>query len=340
MEDSTRPRVALTVGDPAGIGPEIVRAVLEGGALAGRLRLVVLGPGRLCPGDVARVTRMDEADVEADVLWLPTPTDGDWEPGRAQRSAGAAALAALRAGAELAQAGQVDALVTAPVSKEALHLAGAVVEGQSQLLAEWAGVPTVDMLALAGELRVSLLTRHMPLRDALDAITEDRVHAHLLRLAEGMRGLGFAEPRLALAGLNPHAGEAGILGREELDVLVPALARARRDGVDVAGPESPDTVFERAASGAFDAVLALYHDQAFIPVKLAAPLRGSTVLLGLPYLRVSPAHGTAFDIVGRGVADWKGLEGALLQAGRWAIERRERNASGAEPAHSAARSRA
>ena len=252
------------------------------------------------------------------VAWLATDATGTWEPGRPQAAAGRAALAALRRGAELASTGRVDALVTAPVSKEALHLAGERVEGQTELLARWDDAKEVGMLAVAGRLRVLLLTRHLPLRAALDAISPDRVLAKLHQLDDGLRSFGFAQPHLALAGLNPHAGKNDILGAEEGELLEPALERARTGGLRVDGPVSPDTVFLRCAAGEYDGVLALYHDQAFIPVKLHAPGRGLTVLLGLSYLRVSPAHGTAFDIVGSRCADPTNLRVAIEQAAAWA----------------------
>jgi len=319
----TRPLLALTVGDPAGIGPEIVRAVLADTALRDELRLVALGPSACRPSVVPEVADVREIELAGHTAaWLAVG-EGDWVPGRPQASAGRAALDALRLGAELATRGEVDALVTAPVSKEALHLAGERCEGQTELLGRWAGVRP-EMLAIADDLRVLLLTRHLPLRAALDAVEAagvEGIAAHLTLLDEGLRGLGIERPRVACAGLNPHAGEAGILGSEEDELIRPAVERARRSGVDAVGPESPDTVFLRALEGAFDGVLALYHDQAFLPVKLAAPRTGLTVLLGLPYLRVSPAHGTAFDIVGSGTADPGNLRLALVRAAEWARRR-------------------
>jgi len=313
MTVQTVPLVALTAGDPAGIGPEIVRACL---ARRAGLRILAIGPEAERPRDVPLVEDDTRIDFEGEAAWLAIRGSGDVERGRPQAAGGRAAIAALEVGARLAHAGRVDALVTAPVSKEALHLAGEEVEGQTQLLARWAGVDDVEMLAIAGRLRVLLLTRHLPLRQAIDAITSERVRASLRTLDAGLRRLGHDRPRLALAGLNPHAGEAGLLGSEERELLAPAVAGARAEGIDVAGPEPPDTVFLRARDGAFDGVLALYHDQAFIPVKLAAPLQGLTVLLGLPYLRVSPAHGTAFDIAGTGRADPRNLALALEEAAR------------------------
>lgn len=311
-----RPLLALTAGDPAGIGPEIVARVLTE-ARATPMRILAIGPAACRPEGVPLLDPRADPRALTDCAWLSTTAGHDWELGRAQASAGRAALAALRAGHELALAGRVDALACAPVSKEALHLAGERIEGQTELLGRWAGTP-VEMLGIARELRVLLLTRHMPLAEALARVTSERVLAHLVLLDQGLRRLGFARPRLALAGLNPHAGENGLLGGEEKELLEPAVARALAQGLDVAGPLSPDTVFLRAARGEFEGVLALYHDQAFIPLKLHAPGEGITVLLGLPYLRVSPAHGTAFDLAGSGRADPGNLRVALAAAARFA----------------------
>lgn len=218
-------------------------------------------------------------------------------------------------------AGRVDALVTAPVSKEALHLAGEAVEGQTELFARWAGVD-VRMLAVAKRLRVALYTRHLPLKQAIAALDREGIVQALAELSSGLALLGIERPHIALAGLNPHAGEGGLLGSEENDILIPAVREANERGFLVSGPLPPDTLFLRASRGAFDAVLALYHDQAFIPIKLHAPDDAMTVLLGLPYLRVSPAHGTAFDIVGTGQASPENLIGALLQTAEWAVRGR------------------
>jgi 4-hydroxythreonine-4-phosphate dehydrogenase len=313
-----RPLIALSAGDPAGIGPEIVAKALADEDVCRAVRVVVTGPDAVRPAHVPPLA--SGADVRAieTAAWLATPTEGGWELGRPQASAGRAALAALRAAHELARAGRVDALVSAPVAKEALHLAGERVEGQTELLGRWCETPDVEMLGIARELRVLLLTRHVALRAALAALSRERVCTHLAVLADGLGRLGFAAPRLALAGLNPHAGENGLFGDEERSALAPAVLDARARGLDVTGPLAPDTVFLRAAQGEFDGVLALYHDQAFIPLKLHAPGEGLTVLLGLPYLRVSPAHGTAFDIAGTGRADARNLRVALLAAARYA----------------------
>jgi len=327
------PLVALTVGDPAGIGPEIVRASLP--EVAREMRVVVVGPAELAPPGVRAVTPDlgSLAGTEEGPFWCDPFHPGTApavELGRAQAAGGLVALAGLRLGADWARTGRVDALVTAPVSKEAMGLAGERVEGQTELLARWdledrehGATGPVEMLAVAGRLRVLVLTRHLPLREALAAITADGVHHHLHLLARGLREhFGIERPRLALAGLNPHAGENGLLGREELDVLAPALERARAEGLLVEGPVSPDAVFAQALAGAHDGVLALYHDQGFIPVKLAAPEESVTILLGLSYLRLSPAHGTAFDLAGTGRARATNLVAALREAARLVRARR------------------
>lgn len=313
-----RPLIALCCGDPCGIGPEVACAAISDERVRRAARVVAIGPARCRPADVPLVER---AGLE-ERAWIASEDPGGWRVGRASAEGGRAALAALRVGHELALARAVEALVTAPVSKEALHMAGERVEGQTQLLGRWCGREDVQMLAVVDALRVMLLTRHVPLAEALASIDERKVVAQLHRLRDALNELGIERPRLALAGLNPHAGENGLLGSEEGAVLEPAARRAREFGLDVSGPLSPDSVFLRAWKGEFDGVLALYHDQAFIPVKLVGEGRAVTVLAGLPYLRVSPAHGVAFDLAGSGRARAEDSVAALLQAAGWALARR------------------
>lgn len=313
---SSEVRIALTVGDPAGIGPEIVAAAVADARVTEAMSLLVIGPRFL------RDAVLSSAPASG-VEWRDSDPDGGPELrpvaiGEAQLEGGRAALCGLRLGHELALSGEVDALVTAPVCKQALHLAGEEVEGQTQLLSRWAGATDCQMLAIAGAMRVLIATRHMALSAAIASLTPELIEARLALLDQGLRGLGFPAPRLALAGLNPHASEGGLFGDEEARILEPALESLRTRGLDVTGPEPPDTVFLRAAQGRFDAVLALYHDQGFIPVKLAAPDSAITLLLGMPYLRISPAHGTAFDIADQGKADPANQIAALLAAADFA----------------------
>ena len=285
-------------------------------------QLVLIGPKEFLPESAPRIDRAELAGLatKEELVAIATPVSNGVAVGRVSREAGEAALAALELGADLATSGVVEALVTAPVCKEALHLAGERVEGQTELLARWNDVSRYEMLAIAGEMRVMLLSRHLPLARALERVTTANVLDHLRLLAEALRGLGFEQPNLALAGLNPHAGENGLIGSEELEVLMPAVLAAREEGLRVSDPQPPDTIFIRATRGEFDAVLALYHDQAFIPLKLAGSMPGIeplTTIAGLSYLRVSPAHGTAFDIAGSGAANPDNLIAAVLQAAEW-----------------------
>lgn len=311
------PLLALTLGDPAGIGPEVAAKALVRPELAGAARVLVLGP------ESARPAGLEDAPADSSRLrgfgFRATPeVQGAFVMGQAQANCGRAALDALALGAELAKAGQVDGLVTGPVCKQALHMAGEPVEGQTELLARWADCRRFEMLAVAGDLRVMLLTRHMPLAEAIRRLDPESIEAHLVLFHETLQGLGIAAPRLAVAGLNPHAGEGGLLGEEDEALVAPGVRAARARGLDVSGPRSPDTVFLEASEGRWDGVLALYHDQGFIPVKLLSQGRGVTLIAGLPYLRVSPVHGTAFDIAGKGLASEENLLEALLQAARWA----------------------
>jgi 4-hydroxythreonine-4-phosphate dehydrogenase len=327
FEARTRPRLALTVGDPAGIGPEIVAKALLDPRSTAACDLVAIGPANARPTHVQQWNPGDRLTLTTfrGALWHTTPSE-KVEVGRVSRAGGAAALAALKAATDLCLADLLDGMVNGPVSKEAMHLAGEQVEGQSELLGRWAKAPRMQMLAVAGNIRVLLLSRHMSLRAALELVTTQRVHEHLQVLHDGLLELGLARPKLALAGLNPHAGENGLLGSEDGEILVPAVERARKDGLDVHGPVSPDSVFVQAAQRKYDGVLALYHDQAFIPVKLHAPTTGLTVLVGMPFLRVSPAHGTAMDIAGRNKASAENLLVAIEQAAEWAMLRRNARA--------------
>ncbi len=312
------PLIGLCVGDPAGIGPEIALAALTDAEVRGRARLVVFGPAALRPPDIELVRRVERTQ-KLERAWFETAGPESWDMGRAQAACGGAAIAALYTAHVAAMRGDIDALVTAPVSKQALHLAGERVEGQTELLARWSKLApdAFEMVALARALRVMLLTRHMPLRDALHLVEPERIAQRLELFGRTLVDWGIPTPRLAVAGFNPHAGESGILGSEDDELVRPGVERARRAGWNAVGPIAPDSVFLEAAQGRYDGVLALYHDQGFIPAKLHAPGQGLTVIAGLPYLRFSPAHGTAFDIAGSGRARPDNLIAALLEASAW-----------------------
>jgi 4-hydroxythreonine-4-phosphate dehydrogenase len=309
--ESRPPRLALTAGDPAGIGPEVVLKAL---ASPDRppVPVVVYGSVAVLLERALRLGLPAPQDLQARVV--DVPLDGPVELGRTSAAAGrAAARAVLRAVAD-ARAGVVQALVTAPLNKESLHAAGHPWPGHTEMLAEAAGTPDVAMMFVGGGLRVALLTIHRSLRTVPDAVTPAEVRRVTRLVHRELPRFGVRAPRIALCGLNPHAGEHGLLGAEEEQVLIPAVAEMRRDGLDVSGPFPADSLFVRARRGEFDAVIAAYHDQGLIPVKLAAFGHAVNVTLGLPFVRTSVDHGTGFDIVEKGIADASSLVEAMKVA--------------------------
>jgi 4-hydroxythreonine-4-phosphate dehydrogenase len=286
----SHPRIAITVGDPAGIGPEIAEKAAADPRVTAVCEPVIYGP----PGDAVFAAGVPSA-----------------ETGRAAHAA------IVRAVADV-QVGRLAALATGPISKEAMALAGLPFRGHTDLLAELTGAKTVAMMFVSDAICVILATVHVALADVPRLITRGALESVIRLSARELPRFGFAAPRLALAGLNPHAGERGVIGPEDDAVLAPAVAACRRDGIDISGPFPADTVFIRAARGEFDAVIACYHDQGLIPVKLLSFGRAVNVTLGLPIIRTSVDHGTAFDIAGRGIANPGSLIEAILLAARLA----------------------
>ena len=287
--------IAITVGDPSGIGPEIAIKAARDPRVVAVCRPILYGP------------HTPEALKPFSV-------------GVVNAAAARASYDAIVRATDDARAGIVGAVVTAPISKEALSLAGYPWRGHTDLLAHLCGTPDVAMMFWSERLRVVLATVHIPLSEVPAALTRDRIRDVLTLTARSLPRFGINSPKLAMAGLNPHAGEHGVMGDEEDRVIRPALDDARGLGVHVEGPFPGDTVFVRAARGEFDAVIACYHDQGLIPVKLIAFGRAVNVTLGLPIVRTSVDHGTAFDIAGQGVADEGSLVEAILLAARLATE--------------------
>lgn len=301
----------MTVGDPAGIGPEVVLRAL-GAPNAPASDVVLYGPILSLLDRAARFGLRPPQDLGVRVVDVAAS-----EPivlGRTSAAAGSvAAEAVLRAVAD-AKAGRIDAIVTAPLNKESLAAAGHPWPGHTEMLAEAAGVSDVAMLFLGGGLRVALLTIHRSLRSVSEAVTFAETCRVVRLVHRELPRLGASKRRIALCGVNPHAGEGGLFGREEIDVLVPAVAALRGEGIDVSGPHPADTLFVRAGRGEFDAVVAAYHDQGLIPVKLAAFGHAVNVTIGLPFVRTSVDHGTGFDIVEKGTASGESLVEALKAA--------------------------
>ena len=289
----SKPRVAITVGDPAGIGPEVAAR-----AAADRRVLDVCEP----------------------VLYEP-PDAHAYAAGVLSAAAGRASYDTIvRAVADALDA-VVSAIATAPVNKEAFRLAGLPWRGHTDLLAHLTGAPHVAMMFHSDRLRVVLATIHIALADVPRALTARSLEQTIDLTASALPRFGIARPRIAVAGLNPHAGESGLFGHEEETAIAPAIAACRGRGLDVSGPFPGDTIFVRACRGEFDVVVACYHDQGLIPIKLVAFGHAVNVTLGLPIIRTSVDHGTAFDIAGRGVADPESMIAAVLLAARLAETR-------------------
>jgi 4-hydroxythreonine-4-phosphate dehydrogenase len=270
----TTPRIALTLGDPAGIGPEVI------------------------------ATALDRPEVRALADFEIVGDSAGFTPGQPTEASARAAFDALEEAVARAKAGEFSAIVTGPVSKRQMHAVGFDFPGQTEFFAERTSTENFAMCLTGGALTVGLVTAHVPLKDVPGLLSIHEIVRVGGLLADFERRRGKALPRIAVAGLNPHAGENGDLGREEIDIITPAVAKllAARGDATFTGPLPPDTVFFRAAAGEFDAVLCMYHDQGLIPLKLHAFDAGVNVTLGLPFPRTSPDHGTAFEIAGRGIA--------------------------------------
>lgn len=288
------PRIAITAGDPAGIGPEIVEKAAAHPSVRAVCEPVIFA---------SETTGVRAGEVSA--------------------AAGTAAYDTIVRAVEAAKRGEVDAVATAPVNKLAFARAGLPWKGHTDLLAHLCGTPDVAMMFYSPQLKVVLMTVHVPLREVASLLTPALVDRTIALTVDAMRDFGTPRPRLALAGLNPHAGEAGVIGSEDDGVLVPAVERARAHGVDVSGPIPGDTVFVRASRGEFDCVIACYHDQGLIPVKLLAFGHAVNVTIGLPIIRTSVDHGTAFDIAGKGTADPGSMIAAVTLAAQM-VESRAR----------------
>lgn len=319
------PPVVLTCGDPSGIGPEIAAKAWD--VLASEVPFFLLGdPTHLPAGAVFNVIETPAAATTAQSLPVlahrfaaPAPP-GDPAPENAE-----GVVEILNRAVDLVTAGEASALCTAPISKKELaDNAGFPFPGHTEFLSARAGIHRVVMMLAAEELKVVPATIHIPFSKVVDALTPDLLEETIRITAAGLeRDFGVAHPRLAVSGLNPHAGESGLLGDEETSWIGPLCDRLRDEGFALLGPLPADTMFHKRARGAYDAAILMYHDQALIPIKTLAFDRGVNVTLGLPFVRTSPDHGTAFDIAGRGIADPTSLVEALRLAWRMAKARSE-----------------
>jgi 4-hydroxythreonine-4-phosphate dehydrogenase len=337
----TAPLIAITMGDAAGVGPEVIMKALARAEVQAMCRPLVIGDaarlraaGKIvgsgmevrsvreeeiasAPYDAEHVNCVDMELVPADLAW-----------GKLSAVAGEAAYRYIEVAARLALAGKVAAICTAPLNKEALWMAGHKFPGHTELLAHLTGTPEVSMMLTTPKLRVLHVTTHMGLLDAIEKIEPGLVERTIARGQEALARIGIAKPRIAVCGINPHAGEHGLFGRgEEETKLMPAIEACRARGWNVEGPLPADTVFYRAQRGDFDLVIAMYHDQGHGPVKVLGLESGVNITVGLPVIRTSVDHGTAFDIAGTGAAD----ERSMMEALRQAVELAPREESAGEP---------
>lgn len=323
-----RPVVAITMGDAAGVGPEIIVKALP--AVSRWCRPLVVGDletlrrAKDLTGSslsLRPVGAPGEAGFATDVVDILDLANVDWEdvtPGRVCEAAGRAAVAYVVRATELAMEGQVGALTTGPINKEAIRRAGYHYIGHTEILAELTASERCTTMLASGPLRVVHVTRHLPLREVAAYITKERVLETIELTDVGLRSWGSKRPRLAVAALNPHGGDGGLIGNEEIMHIAPAVDMARQSGIDVQGPFPADSIFTRALRGEFDAVVAMYHDQGHIPIKVYGFEESVTVTLGLPIIRTSVDHGTAFDIAWQNMADPRSMIEAIKLAAQLA----------------------
>jgi 4-hydroxythreonine-4-phosphate dehydrogenase len=318
----TPPLVAVTLGDPAGVGPEIIVKTFADPQFSEENRAVVVGDETILKRAINLldltlnlnvISRPVEGNFGSGVIDLIPASElpEDLPFGELDERAGAAAFEYVKRATEFALEGEVEAVCTAPLNKEAMHLGGYKYPGHTEILAELTGTKDYAMMLVAEDLRVIHVSTHVSLKEAIERVRPER-ELTVIRLArDALLRLGVSDPKIAVAGLNPHAGESGLFGDEDAERIRPAVERAREEGIDVSGPWAADTIFSRARKGEFNMVVVQYHDQGHVPIKLLGFESGVNVTVGLPFFRTSVDHGTAFDIAGTGKADHTSLKTAL-----------------------------
>ncbi len=318
-----RPLIAITMGDPSGIGPEVIVKALA--APPEVCRSVVIGDAAWLQQHASQwapqlsirpIKDLSEARHEPSVLEVLDlhNVPENLHIGRATSEGGQAAVEYIRKAADLAMKQDVRAITTAPINKEAMHLAGFKYPGHTEMLADFTGTPEVALMLAGGSLRVVLTTTHVPLSEVRNLLTRDRILKTIRLTHQWLTQMGIEHPSIAVTGLNPHSGDGGIFGDEETETIAPAIEAAQKQNIDVRGPFSADAVFGRIHEASYDAVITMYHDQGMIPIKMASMDRAVNITLGLPIIRTSVDHGTAFDIAGQGVAKPDSLLEALKVA--------------------------
>lgn len=326
MSNSSLPILAVTLGDAAGSGPELITKAFTDPEVRAVCRPIVIGDAGVMraalaitkvPSTVRVIARPAEAGTAAnviDVIDLANLDAAKLVRGQISPVTGKAAYEAIKRAVELTLAGETQAVVTSAINKAALHAAGYLYDGHTELLAELCGKPKVTMMLVAGKLRVCHVSTHVSLSEAIARVKPERI-LQVVKLAhDGVRQLGIEQPHIAIAGLNPHAGEGGLFGDEEIKVIAPTIEEAKRRGFRVSGPYAGDTVFFRTLQGEFDCAIAMYHDQGHVAAKMLGIWQGVNVTLGLPIIRTSVEHGTDFANAGKGTGDPRSLVQALKLA--------------------------
>ncbi len=323
-----RKKIAITMGDPAGVGPEIIVKALVSKEVRKHIVPIIIGD-RSVMKDAVTLSGVD-IEFEEDLLTLSQEEnekvfliaiDGlkDNKKGSATAEGGRASAECIKKAVRMCMNNEANAMATAPISKAALHLAGYSWPGHTEMIAELTNTERVGMMFVGESLRVILVTIHVPLRSVPELITEEKVYDTILLAEKACTMLSVDSPRIAVAGLNPHAGEGGIFGNTEKIRISPAIEKAKNEGINVTGPYPPDVIFKKAFDGEFDIIVAMYHDQGLIPFKMLYFDKGVNTTIGLPIIRTSPDHGTAYDIAWKGIADPSSMIEAILLAERMKI---------------------
>jgi len=316
------PVFGLTMGDPAGIGPEIALRALTDSRI--NCKVIIIGDYSILDiyhrtlkiqkplNVISAVENFNDRAIN--VLDMKQMTHNNFKPAQVQKSCGIASFRYIEKSIELALSGEIAGVITNPINKESLHLAGFDYPGHTEIYAEKCGVKEYSMLFWLKNVGVAHVTTHCSLRSAIDLVKREQVTMTVKLLNNAMRRLGVANPRIAVGGLNPHAGEGGLFGDEEILEIIPAITSCRNDGINVSGPYPPDTVFMRAFKGEFDGIVAMLHDHGFVALKSLDFEHGVNITIGLPIIRTSVGHGTAFDLVGKGTASIESLIDAIHAA--------------------------
>lgn len=320
-------KLAITMGDPAGIGPEIILKTFQKGISEADCFPIVVGSWEVfektrqalqIPMNCHKITEIPESTPGRGELWVWEPPDmpdlGNLEPGKIQKQAGIAAKICIEAAVRMIHDKKMDALCTAPINKEAMHAGGFSFPGHTEFLAHLSNTREFAMLMCGGGIRVALATIHIALRDIPGKLTRETILAKLRLSNQFIPYFGVKKPRIGVCGLNPHAGEGGLFGDEEEKIISPAIDQANSEGISAYGPFPADTLFHRMLQGDFDVILAMYHDQGLIPIKTIAFHDGVNITMGLPFIRTSVDHGTGFDIVGKGIANPASLKATIQYA--------------------------